>query len=169
MHGQQNFTRLLMLLLLLLILIYPLAIIDSFPHTLKWYLIYAHAVDLLNLGDSRDRRRQLDAFLPLIFALVQRIAQLQSTLLAFSLGNSETVFCFMLVYSSKTAPRPGCATAGISFRCDLGIFRRQIITLRFYTILYYYYYLVYGVLMNYLNILYTWVRALWIEFKILEF
>jgi len=56
-------------------------------------------------------------FLPLMFSRVLCIAQLRSTLLAFefSLGNSETVLCFMLVYSSKTAPRPGVPLGEFQF------------------------------------------------------
>jgi hypothetical protein len=40
----------------------------------------------------------------------------------------------------KNCHTSGCATAGNSVRRDIDVFRRQIITLRFYTIPYYYYY-----------------------------
>ena len=105
-------------------------------------LIYVPAVHLLNIITLRDRMCQLLEifFFLLMFSLVLSIVHLPSTLLAFqfSLGNYETVFCFMLVRSLKNCPPPlpsGCATEGNSVFSDIDVIRRQIITLGFYAYL----------------------------------
>jgi hypothetical protein len=45
---------------------------------------------------------------------------------------------FHVSLSFKNCPTSGCATAGNSVGSDLDVFRRQIITLSFYSVPYYY-------------------------------